>query len=51
MQLDRTPMDPLVGQELEDLLPLIALELDDSTHILIFYQCSVACKFLVIITS
>ena len=46
MELDRVLLDALFRQELENLGPLISLELDNSSHILIFNQSSIARKLL-----
>jgi len=46
VKFDRVSGDALFSQKLEDLCPLIPLELDDSTHIFVFDQRSIACELL-----
>lgn len=45
-QLDRILLDALFCQELKNLGTLIPLKLDDSPHILVLNQSSIACELL-----
>lgn len=46
MQLDGLLVYTVLGEEIGDLESLIALKLDDLTHLLILDKCAVAGKFL-----
>ena len=49
MQLDRISVDALLRQEPQYLRSLVSLQLDHSSHILVFNQRSIACELLSVV--
>lgn len=47
MHLDGGPLDPILSEEGGDLDALISLELNNLTHLLVFDESAVTCKFLI----